>query len=285
MEQIILALRNDRVQVAVGKPGATAVVRGLYEEYLRTDDRISGWEEAVRRLWEREHLPRGRVQLILPGGTAIVQSLKLPPMRRNQLSQAVQNEMQYNVDHKLITDYIPAGREKSGAWHVLTCSCLLEEMRYFPDMMKRLKLKLKCVTASAEPLLRLLRATLETQNRSLIFLCFDETYLLWVLIEDGVCRRVSCTPLRKEPGSVHFAEEAAQSVLNSIRLRNARRIEKLRPPVYLAGCTDNVFQRCGASFHVSGFPVRAMPACERIRGIPKEKPIHNWLSCVGALLK
>ncbi len=283
MERIVLALLHDRVQVGVGKPGA-----GVYKLCQQRLGRAGGaaeWEDAVRYLWKRHRLPRGRVLLVLPGALSGVCILSLPSMRRRRLARAVQDEMRYREEREIVADYVPIGRDALGAWRVLACACLREDLRWFIEMMERLGLRMAGITVPVEPAFRLLCNTGVMQGQSCVLLFFDGAALLSILAERGVCRYAAYRALWAEPGAPDAASGVIGAVSEILRLQTKQEPNAPPPRVYYAGCAGDDFKAYVSGLQKLGLQTAPLPQCERIRRFPQGERMGDWLMCAGGMLR
>ncbi len=284
MERIVLALLHDRVQVGVGKPGV-----GVYMLCQQRLERAGGaadeWENAARYLWKRYRLPQGRVFLVLPGTLSSIRIFSLPPMRRGRLARAVQDEMQYRGEQALVAGYVPIGREASGMWRVLACSCLREDLRRLIDMIERLGLGTAGITVPVEPVFKLVRDTHEIRTRSCILLFFDGSALLSILTERGVCRYAAYSLLQDEAGAADDAGGIIGHVSEILRFRAVQDMNAPLSCIYYAGCAGGDFRACVPGLRKLGFQAVPLPRCERIRQFPAGERMGDWLMCAGGMLR
>lgn len=285
MKRVVLTLLHNRIQVSIGSPGVRAGVEAFYQEDLSYPETVAGWEDAVRRLWETHSLPRKHILMVLPYSAFSIRTLSLPPVRDGRLALAVQNELQYNVEHELVTDYIPLYREKSGARRVLACSSSRENMQRFIDMSKRLKFELEGITVPAASALRLLRDTHGMRDQSCIWLCFDGATLLSLVVERGICYYASQIRFRDGPGEADFATAVTRNVSGVLQFLAAQRIRIPLSHVYYAGCSMRDFEVCVSGLQSLGLQAVCLPRCERIVHIPAAQRMSDWLVCAGAMLR
>lgn len=285
MKRVVLVLQHNRIQVGIGNPGVRAGVDMLYQMDLTRAGTIEGWEDAVRCLWETYSLPKKHILLVLPYSAFNVRSFRLPPMRNTRLARAVQDELQYNVKQELVTDYIPLEREESGVRRVLACSCPREDLQRFIDMSERLGLELEGITIPVAAALKLLHNTQGMRGQSCIWLCFDGTALLFLLVERGVCRYTTRTPLTSGPGALNFASEVTRNVSNTLQFRAAQRMNTPLSRIYYAGCTLSEFEACVSGIQSLGLQAACLPRCERVIRFPTAQRMSDWLVCSGAMLR
>lgn len=285
MKRVVLTLLHNRIQVSIGSPGVRAGVETFYQEELSYTDSVESWEDAVRRLWETHSLPRKHILMVLPHSAFNIRILSLPPTRDGRLALAVQNELQYNVNHELVTDYIPLYREKSGVRRVLACSCPREELLRFIDMSKRLGFELEGITVPAAAALRVLRDTHGMRDQSCIWLCFDGAALLSLVVERGICYYASHTRFWDGPGEAGFATAVTRNVSNTLQFRAAQRINTPLSHVYYAGCSMRDFEGCVSGLQSLGLQAVCLPRCERIVRFPPAQRMSDWLVCAGSMLR
>lgn len=284
MKRVVLTLLHNRIQVGIGSSGAWAGIDMFHQSYLTRTDAIEGWEDAARHLWVTENLPKKHILMVLPDSAFNIRILRLPSMPNWRLTRAVRDELQYNEKQELVTDYIPLGREESGVWRILACSCLRKDLQQFIDMSKRLGFELDGVTVPVAAAVKLLRVTHGMRDQSCIWLCFDGAALLSLLVERGVCRYTTRTTLMNGPGGVNFAAGVTQNVSNILQFRTEQHMNTPLSHIYYAGCSADDFEVCASGFQSLGLQSVCLPRCEHIVRFPQWQRMSDCLVCSGAML-
>lgn len=92
MNTTVLALQEEQVLAAVGRPGAKPSVQALYRAPAHGGG-MENWERAVGALWQAHALPTRGITLVLPDEAVTTHTVTAPRMPESRLEELVQHEM------------------------------------------------------------------------------------------------------------------------------------------------------------------------------------------------
>ena len=283
MNTTVVALQEEQVLVAVGRSGAKPSVQALYSAPARGGG-MENWENAIDALWEQNKLPTRGITLVLPDEAVTTKTVTAPKMPENKLEELVRHEMRPREDQLVAADYLPLGTDAEGRQQLFCAGCRKEVMEEYLAMFDRLKLRLQSVTVAMAGKLKLLRAMKEMREKTCIWLCFEGSSVLSVLVENGEYRYASRSRIFSEPGTVDFGTEMTRNVSGTLQFHTASRAGGTLTDVYYAGCSDDDFEVCLAGIRGLGLEVGRLPDGGVIRELPNGEKLGDWLGCVDILI-
>ena len=283
MNTTVVALQEEQVLVAVGKSGAKPSVQALYSAPARGGG-MENWENAIDALWEQHKLPTRGITLVLPDEAVTTKTVTAPKMPENKLEELVRHEMRPREDQLVAADYLPLGTDAEGRQQLFCAGCRKEVMEEYLAMFDRLKLRLQSVTVAMAGKLKLLRTMKEMREKTCIWLCFEGSSVLSVLVENGEYRYASRSRIFSEPGTVDFGTEMTRNVSGTLQFHTASRAGGTLTDVYYAGCSDDDFEVCLAGIRGLGLEVGRLPDSGVIRALPNGEKPNDWLGCVDILI-
>jgi len=152
-------------------------------------------------------------------------------------------------------------------------------------MMERLKLKLDGATVPQGPLLTLLCGMRDLADKTCIWLFFDASLLLTLLIDHGVCHYVGSSRTFGAPGTAELAGEVYRSVSGTLQFCAAERLDAPVSDLYFAGCPDSCIELCTDQIEALGLRVSRLPECPYVRLFPPQQRQSDWAVCAGAMLR
>ncbi len=284
MGNVILALHEERVTVAVGRVGAKPSVKKLLSAPVMGSG-IENVEAAVRSLWSENKLPRSGITMVVPGSAASIKLLTAPDMSAKRLDELVHHEMQTREGREMVADYITIGKDEQNKPELLCAACSRDELTQYIEMMERLKLKVKRITVPLIGHLLLLSAMAAMKKKTCIWLCFEGSSMLSVLVENGKYRYSSRSRIFSEPGTVDFGTEVTRSVSGTRQFQSTNRSGHVITEVYFAGCSDDDFEVCLPGLESMGLEAGRLPDADCFRRVPEGERMSDWLECAGAMLK
>lgn len=284
MNTTVLALQEDQVLAAVGRPGAKPSVQALYRAPAHGGG-MENWERAIGALWQTHDLPTRGITLVLPDEAVATRTVTAPPMPESRLEELVQHEMRTHTGHPVAADYLPLGTDADGRQQLFCAACRKETMAGYLAMADRLGLRLGSVTVSMAGRLRLLRAMPSLQSMTFVCLCFEGSSVLSLLVENGAYRYSSRSRVFSEPGTLDFGTEMTRSVSGTMQFHTANRPASPLTDVYYAGCPDDDFEVCLAGIRGLGLRVSRLPECPAFRALPNGERLSDWLGCAEALIR
>lgn len=171
MNTTVLALQEEQVLAAVGRPGAKPSVQALYRAPAHGGG-MENWERAVGALWQTHGLPTRGITLVLPDEAVATRTVTAPRMPESRLEELVQHEMRAHDGQPVAADYLPLGTDADGRQQLFCAACRKETMAGYLAMADRLGLRLGSVTVPMAGRLRLLRAMPSLQTMTFVCLCF-----------------------------------------------------------------------------------------------------------------
>ena len=250
MNTTVLALQEEQVLAAVGRPGAKPSVQALYRAPAHGGG-MENWERAVGALWQAHDLPTRGITLVQP----------------------------------VAADYLPLGTDADGRQQLFCAACRKETMAGYLAMADRLGLRLGSVTVPMAGRLRLLRAMPSLQSMIFVCLCFEGSSVLSLLVENGAYRYSSRSRVFSEPGTLDFGTEMTRSVSGTMQFHTANRPASPLTDVFYAGCPDDDFEVCLAGIRELGLRVSRLPECPAFRTLPNGERLSDWLGCAEALIR
>lgn len=284
MNTTVLALQEDQVLAAVGRPGAKPSVQALYRAPAHGGG-MENWERAVGALWQTHALPTRGITLVLPDEAVTTHTVTAPRMPESRLEELVQHEMRAHDGQPVAADYLPLGTDADGRQQLFCAACRRETMAGYLAMADRLGLRLGSVTVSMAGRLRLLRAMPSLQSMTFVCLCFEGSSVLSLLVENGAYRYSSRSRVFSEPGTLDFGTEMTRSVSGTMQFHTTNRPASPLTDVYYAGCPDDDFEVCLAGIRGLGLRVSRLPECPAFRTLPNGERLSDWLGCAEALIR
>lgn len=284
MNTTVLALQEDQVLAAVGRPGAKPSVQALYRAPAHGGG-MENWERAVGALWQAHALPTRGITLVLPDEAVATHTVTAPRMPESRLEELVQHEMRAHDGQPVAADYLPLGTDADGRQQLFCAACRKETMAGYLAMADRLGLRLGSVTVPMAGRLRLLRAIPSLQSGTFVCLCFEGSSVLSLLVENGAYRYSSRSRVFSEPGTLDFGTEMTRSVSGTMQFHAANRPASPLTDVYYAGCPDDDFEVCLAGIRELGLRVSRLPECPAFRTLPNGERLSDWLGCAEAMIR
>lgn len=284
MNTTVLALQKEQVLVAVGKSGAQPSVQALYSAPAHGGG-MENWEKAIGALWQQHRLPTRGITLVLPDEAVATKTITAPSMPENKLEELVRHEMRPREDQLAAADYVPLGTDAEGRQQLFCAACRKETMEEYLAMTDRLGLHLENVTVTMAGRLKLLHAMQSMQGKTCIWLCFEGSSVLSLLVENGEYRYSSRNRIFSEPGTVDFGTEMTRDVSGTMQFHMASRSGGTLTDVYYAGCSDDDFEVCLAGIRGLGLEVSRLPECRAFRALPNGERLDDWLGCAETLIR
>lgn len=284
MNTTVLALQEEQVLAAVGRPGAKPSVQALYRAPAHGGG-MENWERAVGALWQTHGLPTRGITLVLPDEAVTTHTVTAPRMPESRLEELVQHEMRAHDGQPVAADYLPLGTDADGRQQLFCAACRKETMAGYLAMADRLGLRLGSVTVPMAGRLRLLRAMPSLQSMTFVCLCFEGSSVLSLLVENGAYRYSSRSRVFSEPGTLDFGTEMTRSVSGTMQFHTTGRPASPLTDVFYAGCPDDDFEVCLAGIRELGLRVSRLPECPAFRTLPNGERLSDWLGCAEALIR
>lgn len=284
MNTTVLALQEEQVLAAVGRPGAKPSVQALYRAPAHGGG-MENWEKAVGALWQAHDLPTRGITLVLPDEAVTTHTVTAPRMPESWLEELVQHEMRAHDGQPVAADYLPLGTDADGRQQLFCAACRKETMAGYLAMADRLGLRLGSVTVPMAGRLRLLRAMPSLQTMTFVCLCFEGSSVLSLLVENGAYRYSSRSRVFSEPGTLDFGTEMTRSVSGTMQFHTTGRPASPLTDVFYAGCPDDDFEVCLAGIRELGLRVSRLPECPAFRTLPNGERLSDWLGCAEALIR
>ena len=284
MNTTVLALQEEQVLAAVGRPGAKPSVQALYRAPAHGGG-MENWERAVGALWQTHDLPTRGITLVLPDEAVATRTVTAPRMPESRLEELVQHEMRAHDGQPVAADYLPLGTDADGRQQLFCAACRKETMAGYLAMADRLGLSLGSVTVPMAGRLRLLRAMPSLQSMTFVCLCFEGSSVLSLLVENGAYRYSSRSRVFSEPGTLDFGTEITRSVSGTMQFHTTGRPASPLTDVFYAGCPDDDFEVCLAGIRELGLRVSRLPECPAFRAPPNGERLSDWLGCAEALIR
>lgn len=284
MNTTVLALQEEQVLAAVGRPGAKPSVQALYRAPAHGGG-MENWERAVGALWQAHDLPTRGITLVLPDEAVTTHTVTAPRMPESRLEELVQHEMRAHDGQPVAADYLPLGTDADGRQQLFCAACRRETMAGYLAMADRLGLRLSSVTVPMAGRLRLLRAMPSLQSMTFVCLCFEGSSVLSLLVENGAYRYSSRSRVFSEPGTLDFGTEITRSVSGTMQFHTTGRPASPLTDVFYAGCPDDDFEVCLAGIRGLGLRVSRLPECPAFRALPNGERLSDWLGCAEAMIR
>lgn len=284
MNTTVLALQEEQVLAAVGRPGAKPSVQALYRVPAHGGG-MENWERAVGALWQAHDLPTRGITLVLPDEAVTTHTVTAPRMPESRLEELVQHEMRAHDGQPVAADYLPLGTDADGRQQLFCAACRKDTMAGYLAMADRLGLRLGSVTVPMAGRLRLLRAMPSLQSMTFVCLCFEGSSVLSLLVENGAYRYSSRSRVFSEPGTLDFGTEMTRSVSGTMQFHTTGRPASPLTDVFYAGCPDDDFEVCLAGIRELGLRVSRLPECPAFRTLPNGERLSDWLGCAEALIR
>lgn len=266
MNTTVLALQEEQVLAAVGRPGAKISVQALYRAPAHGGG-MENWERAIGALWQAHDLPTRGITLVLPDEAVTTHTVTAPRMPESRLEELVQHEMRAHDGQPVAADYLPLGTDADGRQQLFCAACRKETMAGYLAMADRLGLRLGSVTVPMAGRLRLLRAMPSLQSMTFVCLCFEGSSVF------------------SEPGTLDFGTEMTRSVSGTMQFHTTGRPASPLTDVFYAGCPDDDFEVCLAGIRELGLRVSRLPECPAFRTLPNGERLSDWLGCAEALIR
>lgn len=284
MNTTVLALQEEQVLAAVGRPGAKISVQALYRAPAHGGG-MENWERAIGALWQAHDLPTRGITLVLPDEAVTTHTVTAPRMPESRLEELVQHEIRAHDGQPVAADYLPLGTDADGRQQLFCAACRKETMAGYLAMADRLGLRLGSVTVPMAGRLRLLRAMPSLQSMTFVCLCFEGSSVLSLLVENGAYRYSSRSRVFSEPGTLDFGTEMTRSVSGTMQFHTTGRPASPLTDVFYAGCPDDDFEVCLAGIRELGLRVSCLPECPAFRTLPNGERLSDWLGCAEALIR
>ena len=284
MNTTVLALQEDQVLAAVGRPGAKPSVQALYRAPAHGGG-MENWERAIGALWQTHDLPTRGITLVLPDEAVATRTVTAPRMPESRLEELVQHEMRTHTGQPVAADYLPLGTDADGRQQLFCAACRRETMAGYLAMADRLGLRLGSVTVAMAGRLRLLRAMPSLQSMTFVCLCFEGSSVLSLLVENGAYRYSSRSRVFSEPGTLDFGTEMTRSVSGTMQFHTANRPASKLTDVFYDGCAEDDFEVCLAGIRGLGLRVSRLPECPAFRALPNGERLSDWLGCAEAMIR
>ena len=283
MDTTVVALGDSRVQVAVGQAGESPSVSALYSAHAPATG--ESWLPVLEELWRGRGLSRKNVWLVLPDEEVTSRVIPAPDLPHKRLEELVDHEMQSREEEPVVADFTPIGRDAEGHLSLFCAACRTGVLEGYLDLFRNLGVRLAGVSVPLAGHLKLLRASREMADQTCIWLCFEESSVLSILVVNGEYRCSGHSRVFSEPGTVDFATEITRNVSGTLQFHSAARSEHAIQTVYYAGCSDDDFAVCTPELENLGLSAQPLPNCPQFRAAPEGVRLSDWLDCVGALLR
>ena len=284
MMTTVVALREEEVQVAVGQAGAKPRVQGLYSAPAPGGG-PEAWSLAIEKLWKENNLPRKDITLVLPHVALSVKTIPAPAnLSDKQLTELARHELQSREvsSEDMVASYLPVGRDKEGRLTLFCAGGHRDEVGQYLDLMQDAGLKVSRVTAPMAGYLKVLNAI--DEGDSCIWLLFEESSVLSLLIEEGRCSYATRSRVFSEPGTVDFGTEITRNISGTLQFQAANRSGHTAKRVFYAGCPDDIFEACQAGIEGLGLAAAPLPGRKLVSDLPGEQKLSDWLDCVSGLV-
>ena len=288
MNTTVLALQEEQVLAAVGRPGAKPSVQALYRAPAHGGG-MENWEKGGRRtLAGSIDLPTRGITLVLPDEAVTTHTVTAPRMPESRLEELVQHEMRRaRRISRSAADYLPLGTDADGRQQLFCAACRKETMAGYLAMADRLGLRLR---QRYRPHGRTAHACCapcqsHAKHRPVVCLCFEGSSVLSLLVENGAYRYSSRSRVFSEPGTLDFGTEMTRSVSGTMQFHTTGRPASPLTDVFYAGCPDDDFEVCLAGIRELGLRVSRLPECPAFRALPNGERLSDWLGCAEALIR
>lgn len=259
MMTTVVALREEEIQVAVGQAGAKPQVQGLYSAPAPGGG-PEAWSLALEKLWKERDLPRKDITLVLPHVALSVKTVPVPAnLSEKQRNELARHELQTReTSHgDMIAGCLPLGKDKEGRLSLFCAGGHRDEVGQYLDLMQGVGLKVSRITAPMAGYLKVLDAI--DEGGSSIWLLFEESSVLSLLIEEGRCSYATRSRIFSEPGTVDFGTEITRNVSGTLQFQAANRSGHTAQRVFYAGCPDDIFEACQAGIEGLGLAAAPLP--------------------------
>lgn len=284
MMTTVVALREEEIQVAVGQAGAKPQVQGLYSAPAPGGG-PEAWSLALEKLWKERDLPRKDITLVLPHVALSVKTVPVPAnLSEKQRNELARHELQTReTSHgDMIAGCLPLGKDKEGRLSLFCAGGHRDEVGQYLDLMQGVGLKVSRITAPMAGYLKVLDAI--DEGGSSIWLLFEESSVLSLLIEEGRCSYATRSRIFSEPGTVDFGTEITRNVSGTLQFQAANRSGHTAQRVFYAGCPDDIFEACQAGIESLGLAAAPLPGGKLVNDLPGKQKLSDWLDCVSGLV-
>lgn len=277
MSQTVLIIKEEAVLAVSGKEGKAPYLKEMQRaELTGYGEPVTRWREGIRALQGKMKL--GQVRLVLPASVCNTKILQLPWVNKKDLAVMAAREMREAFRSEIMDYAVIHSDRKTG----LLLACVSAEESMLAQLLgicKELGLEVKSVTAPMEGLLRLLPRLEAYQNKTAIYLFFEDGAVTSVLSETGQYKYSTRSRLFSEPGTLDFGTEIVRNISGILQFHATSKSENKITDVYYAGCPADVFEVSREGLANMNLSIAQIGEVKGIR-----LPQGADLSAVGAML-
>ncbi len=282
MSRTVIVFMEDCILAAAGREGKEPVLSGVKKIALGlTGDSFERWEQALGELpkeWRSDP-----VRLVLPVSMCSYRVLKLPFARGRQLADMALREMAESFRNE-VCDYFVLSADRGNGTDVCAGGVDPEQLLRICSLCRDAGLLVESVSIPMEGYLRMLQRMDRRQDRTSIYLFFEEGSVMSVLWQNGGYLYSGRSRLFSEPGTLDFGTEIVRSISGILQFYASEKRELPITDVYYAGCPAEDF-----SVSVEGIEnmnLRAAPLkLEAGMSVPSGETAGDWAPCLGALVQ
>lgn len=284
MSRTVMVFLEDCILAASGREGRCPVLSGVKRIGLKMQgDSFERWGQALKELpgeWKT-----GPVHLVLPAGMCSSRVLKLPYARGKQLAEMAAREMADSFRSEA-ADYSVISADKKEGVDLCAGGADPEQIESLCAVCREAGVAVGGMSVPMEGYLRMLQQLDSYENRTAIYLFFEEGSMTSVLCQNGRYLYSGRSRLFSEPGTLDFGTEIVRSISGILQFYVSKKRELPITDVYYAGCPAGDFEVSAEG--IENLNLKAAPLASVMDpkiAVPSGETAADWIPCIGALIQ
>ena len=280
MSDTVIVLQDEGILAAEGRKGRMPQIdRMTYLPMQGYGEPLEQWKKLLAEY--NEHFHPQKVKILLPASYSSTRMNHIPFAKGRQFEKIVENTLS-EVSDEHVADYsIVSSDKKKG---ICLC-CVGAENKVMAQLQKitdEIGMSVDKVSVPMEGYLKLLAMNKMSQNKTAIFLLFEDTSVVSILFKNGVYHYSTRSRLFSERGTLDFGTEIVRNISGILQFYATENSDQPITDVYYAGCMADDFSVSVEGIRNMNLSVAPLRLNVPIRG---QGNIDNWVACVGAFIE
>lgn len=266
---ISIYLSNSNVQIAVGSGTKENVaIQKIHSVDIQEGSLLNGVitseNELSRELvsiWERFHLPKKGVRLIIDSTQFFTKVVKLPKMNEKKTRELLKNEFQdLENPEQYLYDYrvLPTEEKGAGLINAICAAVPKEFIDGYIHLFETMQVSLDGIDVSLNGRLKVFYNLMDLRDRTFISVLLDGSNLTSTLFADGAYKYLNRSRIFSEHGTEDFGLEVAKTISSIMQFHASEKIESPIECVYMGGFEASDYKNCIESIGSLGLPAGKM---------------------------
>lgn len=253
----IVYLSNNSIKVLIGEQKKKGVqVNHIYLTIAPEGSIINGivtdqeeFSNHLREFWEKNHLPKKGISLVINSSQFINRTIKLPEMADKEVLNYISRE------------FSDVERTKDPVYNFFTLSKDGQTKKIFATMVERsfldehvqmfssLGISIGSIDSANGCAIRILQQLSRIQKKTCIVQLLDDMNMTNFLFINGIYEYSSRSRIFNDRGTIGFGVEVARAVSNLLQFAQAQHFMDKITDVYLGGIFDDELSFCEQSIY------------------------------------